>query len=206
MERWNIAQNIEKICHEGVLSELIKHYTSVYKIYFKLVDLPEDLNLNGKSIMEIGPAKISAISICQNYKQSYVIEPIIYDTGDYYTDKSNINFIREPAETCFFPNVDEVWLFNILQHVINPVKIINNCKKYSKIIRFFEPIDWEINDAHPHKFDINFYKTHFGLNNTHLYVGNSISNFHSSNCAYGVYKNVDVINSMLPDESSTLTQ
>lgn len=188
IEKWRNAQKHEKPHHEVVSFEKnLAHYKNAYQIYFSYVGL--NFDLQGKSIIEIGPAKIPALYFCSNYQSSYIIEPLIFEDAQPFLDKMpNIKFIREPAELCDFPEVDEAILFNLLQHVIDPRSIIERCKKYSKTIRFFEPINTGYDKAHIHAFSIDFFKNEFGKENVKLYKGGSGgAGFHSQDCAYGVF-------------------
>jgi hypothetical protein len=186
-ERWVQAQENEKTHHNHSFRESAMHYENAYKHYFSYVG--GSFDLQNRSILEIGPAKVPGLYFCKNYSRSYIIEPLKFEeTEENFKDKPDITFIRDPAETCDFPNVDEIWLFNVLQHVIDPNLIIERCKKHSKIIRYFEPIDTSCDIAHPHTFNIEFFENHFGKNCTTRYIAPpDVSGFHQHTCAYGVY-------------------
>jgi len=190
MDAWNVAQKAEKEYWQKSepIETMVKKFAITYDKYFKYLDIPYDLQ--NKSVIEIGPAKIAGLSYCKNYTKSYVIEPLVFDdTIKYYEDKPNIVFIREPAEKCEFPKADEAWIFNLLQHVIDPVTIINRCKQNVKIIRFFEAIDTGTNEIHPFAFSFDFFCEQFGKENVKLYRGGSGGEeFHGSDCAYGVWE------------------
>ena len=100
-----------------------------------------------------------------------------------------IVLIEQPAEEIDFNfRVNEVWLFNVLQHVINPSKIIYNCKRISKRIYFFEPINCGLSDCHLWDFNLEYFKDHFG-NCVQHYKGNKeAKNFHTHECAFGIWK------------------
>jgi 2-polyprenyl-3-methyl-5-hydroxy-6-metoxy-1,4-benzoquinol methylase len=85
--------------------------------------------------------------------------------------------------------VDEAWLFNVLEHVIDPTEIINLCKKNCKIIRFFEPDGHGGKDAaHPHCITFDYLESQFGEGCVKRYVGGTVKkNFHGANCSYGVW-------------------
>lgn len=184
-ERWELAQSKEIRHHiSDSLDISVFNYDRAYKILFNFIDLKTDLE--GKSICEIGPARIPALNSCINFSKSYIIEPTVYqETVDLMKDKE-VEFIHDKAETCDFPEVDEVWLFNVLQHVQDPDLIVERLKQKSKVIRFFEPIvDW-VNDEHPHAFTFEDYVQYFGQT-TKKYIGGSAENFHTADCVYGIY-------------------
>ncbi len=62
-----------------------------------------------------------------------------------------IIFLNHKAEDVTWKEVfDEVLLYNCLQHVDDPEKIINNLLESSKIIRVFEWVDNGISEGHIH--------------------------------------------------------
>lgn len=189
MERWNIAQEAEKKAHITTsFEDSLKHYQHGYQIYFKYLEINPDLK--NKSIIEIGPARVSSLFFCKNFSKAIVMEPTVYEENNFLYKKLNIELINKPAEEIEFPQVDEIWLMNILEHTINPNLIIDKCKKSCKVIKFFEPIDIrspeEYDPCHPHAFDINFFKMHFG-NCVKRYIGGTEPNFHTKDNAYGIY-------------------
>jgi len=189
MERWNIAQEAEKKAHITTsFEDSLKHYRHGYQIYFKYLEINPDLN--NKSIIEIGPARVSSLFFCKNFSKAIVVEPTVYEENNFLYKKLNIELINKPAEEIEFPQVDEIWLMNILEHTINPNLIIDKCKKSCKVIKFFEPIDIrspeEYDPCHPHAFDINFFKMHFG-NCVKRYIRGTEPNFHTKDNAYGIY-------------------
>lgn len=160
-------------------------YYSLYKNYFRLLELSFDLK--NQSIIEVGPAKIARLCFCTNYENSYLIEPLVFeDTLDFYRSK-NITVIHEPVETCKLPKVNQAWMFNLLQHVIDPHTVIEKLKECADVIYFFEPIDFPMDEKHIHSVNEEFFIGEFNREIVKKYIGNSIYNFHTANCAYGKY-------------------
>jgi len=183
-ERWDSAQQEEKLHHTHDSTDIaLDRWKDIYDFYFRYLDI--ELDLKNKTILEIGPARIAALLYCNNYGPSYIVEPTIYeDSEELYGDKK-ITFIREIYEDCESPKVDEIWLFNVLQHIIDPDLFVEKCKKNAKIIRFFEPINTPIEVHHPHSFSFDDYKKYFG-DSVKLYNG-STEKFHTADCVYGTY-------------------
>jgi hypothetical protein len=184
-ERWQEAQNGEILHHiNEPLDSSYAHYGDIYEKYFNYLDINKDLN--NKSIMEIGPARFAGLLYCNNYEKSYVVEPLTFEGVKPYYEGKNIEFINEIYEDCDSPIVDEIWFLNVLQHVKNPDQLIEKAKKHSKVIKFFEPIDTEINNEHPFSFSENDYKYYFG-DSVKRYIPQD-NTFHNASCVYGVYK------------------
>ncbi len=186
-ERWEEAQVGEKIYHIAEPVEMsYNHFREAYKHYFKWLDINPDLS--GKSVIEIGPGRIAALLFCDNHKLSYVLEPTEYDGIAHLYDKENLLVIKKTAEEWDFPNVDEIWLFNLLQHVQDPDLLIKKCKESAKVIRFFEPVDLPTNLEHPFTFSMDDFKGYFGDCVKEYAANQGIKGFHGAKCAYGVYK------------------
>ena len=183
-ERWAHAQTAEKPHHlyESV-NDSYKRYSFFYENYFRYLNINPDLN--NKSIIEVGPARIAGLLFCKNYSKSYIVEPIVFEETNYLYENLNIEFIRSSLEKSELPHVDEIWLLNVLQHVQDPDLFVEKCKESANTIKFFEPINTPIDDPHPHTFTIDDYKHYFGDCVQHY--KEAISAFHGAECAYGVY-------------------
>lgn len=184
-ERWLVAQDEEKLHHmHESINESINRWRNIYDFYFRYLDI--DTNLKNKTILEIGPARIAALTYCNNYGSSFIVEPTIYEDTEHLYKNNPITFIREIYEDCESPVVDEIWLFNVLQHIVDPDLFIDKCKKNAKVIKFFEPINTPIEIHHPHSFTFDDYVKYFG-DSVKLYKG-STEVFHTADCVYGIYK------------------
>jgi hypothetical protein len=189
-KKWLNAQIHERTYHPDTFNPNFDDnnsifYRSLYENYFKLLSL--NFDLKNQSILEVGPAKIACLCFCENYEKSYIVEPLIFeDTLDFYNSK-NIEMIHEPIELCVLPKVNQSWIFNLLQHVIDPHIVIEKMKECSEIIYFFEPIDYPMDEKHIHSLNEEFFVNEFDRNSVKKYIGNSIPNFHTANCVYGKY-------------------
>jgi hypothetical protein len=190
-ERWHSAQSGERREHiTEPIESSYEHYKVTYNYYFDYLEI-DSSDLKQKSICEIGCARISSLFFCNNYSTSYVIEPTYYPEADKYYEGKNIVRIYDRTEICKFPKVNEVWLFNVLDHVQDPNLIVDLCKKNADIIRFFEPINCGTNNEHPFTFSFKDYEDYFGQC-VKLYTcpgkEHPSRKFHGADCAYGVYK------------------
>lgn len=183
--RWIEAQEGEKNFH---IKESVEHsfesYKNAYGYYFKYLEIDPDLK--GKSVIEIGPGRISSLLFCENYSDSYIIEPTEYEGIEHLYSDPKLHIIKKTAEEWDFEKVDEVWLFNLLQHVQDPDLLISKCKKNSTIIRFFEPLDLPTDNEHPFTFNLNDFNEYFG-ESVKIYKSIGEPGFHGADCVYGVY-------------------
>lgn len=187
LKRWQEAQKAERECHDRFLNKdgadyVRDHYKRTYDSYFKYLDLSYDQT--EKVIIEIGCADYPALEHCEVFK-GILIEPMPSDIlTAMVSRRPSLSIIDKPVENITLPACNEIWLLNVMQHVIDPDLFIDKCKKAADVIRFFEPIDWPIEIYHPHTFDFEWYQNHFP--EAKRYEGTE-KNFHTAHCAYGVW-------------------
>lgn len=188
-QKWQRAQEKERSFHGNNTLDKLIAYEEGYAQYFKYLDTT--LNQKGKTIIEIGCADVPALHFCNGYKKGIIIEPLPSDLLNQLIKDKPITVIEKAAENVSFPKVDEIWLFNVLQHVIDPTVIIEQSKESANIIRFFEPINDGIDECHLHSFTLDYFKEHFGGVTQYYpsHVGR-VKNFHEHECAYGVWKKI----------------
>lgn len=117
-------------------------------------------NAGGRCILDIGGGPVSMLLKTVNFNRGTVIDPCDYPkwTLDRYAIHK-IDFYKIPGEE-LAENIftitgeprfvyDEIWIYNVLQHTIDPELIIASAKKHAEIIRLFEWVDEPISIGHP---------------------------------------------------------
>lgn len=155
---WNHSQQIETDwwgdCSLAYQEEVKQEvYARCMEIPVKYFDGKMAYDGGGKSILDIGCGPASLLIKTVNTKQKYALDPITYPAWveQRYKDL-NITRIRIPAEelsTPFSCDVDEVWIYNVLQHVQDPSVILQKINHIPNI-RILEWINFPTNAAHPH--------------------------------------------------------
>ena len=127
-----------------------KHF--VYAKYMELDSRDTFFDAHGKSVLDIGGGPTSMLLKCTNLLKGKVVDPITYPhwTLERYEYK-DIEVLVDCAENINETGWDEVWIYNCLQHTIDPQKIIDNAKKAASILRIVEWIDIPPHDGHPHE-------------------------------------------------------
>ena len=108
-------------------------------------------NLKGKSVLDIGGGPVSLLLKCVNFKKAVVVDPCKFP--DWILERykmHNIEFVNKPAEEIDFKDFDEVWIYNVLEHVIDPDEVLKRAKKAGKIVRIFEWTNTGMGVGHPH--------------------------------------------------------
>lgn len=108
-------------------------------------------SLKGISVLDIGGGPSSILLKCEDVLGS-VVDPCDYPQWirDRYKE-AGIAYHKETGETYEPDSIfDEVWIYNVLQHTIDPELIIKNALSCSKIVRIFEWIEEPKSIGHPH--------------------------------------------------------
>lgn len=159
MTAWQEAQKWEKEWHGNCVNSYNEETKQlVYAKYMGLemthnIKTPYTFDMKGKNILDLGGGPYSLLLKCENFSRAVVVDPIDYPQWiiDRYKIK-NICYMRLPAEEMIKNDVifDEVWIYNVLQHVYEPKKVVTNALNCGKIIRIFEWIDTGISKGHLH--------------------------------------------------------
>jgi SAM-dependent methyltransferase len=107
-------------------------------------------DLRGKSVLDIGCGPVSLLLKCINLGDAVAIDPLPYPSwvADRYFH-AGIEYDQYKGEDLALKGFDEVWIYNVLQHVEDPVAIIANAKRAGKIIRLFEWLEIGVAPGHP---------------------------------------------------------
>ena len=188
-ERWNEAQKAEREFHnDESLESAIDHYQNSYNQYFDYlnIDKIKPINSESKLILEVGCADIPSLTFCGGY-EGIIIEPMPSPFLEKLISNFPILLIKDTVENAEIPFVDEAWIFNVMQHIIDPELFISKIKHSANTIRFFEPINTDYNVCHPQSYTLEFFKDHFGDCVKHYPHNDKAVNFHEWECAYGVW-------------------
>lgn len=185
-ERWEQAQSGEVEHYDYGNEE--NYRNSSYIILRDHFHIDTEKDLKDKKILESGGGCHPALSVCSGLERAVNVEPLYDKFPEDIKEALNsanieclsIGFEDYEEESEF----DEVWFFNVLQHVRDPFLQIENAKKIANVIRVFEPIDTAINNEHPHSFSVEFFKEQFPNTEVKTYRGGSVARFHGANCAY----------------------
>lgn len=123
-------------------------------------------DLEGKNIIDIGGGPVSILLKCINGGRMVVVDPCSYPGWVYgrYA-AANIECIAIPGEDVgpHIGTFDEVWIYNVLQHVQDPKNIIENAKLIAKKLRIFEWINIPISPGHPHELKAELLNEWIGI-------------------------------------------
>lgn len=117
------------------------------------------LDLQGKSVLDIGGGPVSLLLRCRNRGQSVVLDPAVWPQWvmDRYA-AAGIRYIPVMAEAIedLGAKFDEAWIYNTLQHVQDPEKVVAVALKHGRTVRIFEWLEIATDDKHLHYLTAEF--------------------------------------------------
>lgn len=155
---WHKAQNWEASWWHTCVNTFDEELKQ--RVYAREMDLSFEpgsngsyINMGDKSILDVGGGPVSLLLKTKTLGSRKVIDPALYPqwTLERYR-LAGISFEQIPAEKMDEAGYDEVWMYNVLEHVNNPEEICKRVLAAGKMIRVFEWINTRTNLAHPQTF------------------------------------------------------
>lgn len=138
---------------------------------------PPTFDLGGRSVMDMGGGPVSLLLKCVNRGGCVVIDPGKFPAwvAARY-EHCGIMFWNGKAEELDVEGAahfDETWIYNALQHVDDPAKVIANARALTDTIRIFEWVDVPAYDGHPHELTTDFLNECLGAEGYTVHVDES---------------------------------
>jgi len=113
-------------------------------------------NARGKRIIEYGAGVVGYTVRSDNLGPSFAVEPLNMPqwVKDRY-EQHNIKFIQAPGEIVnldflgLTEKLDESWMAGVLQHVLDPIAILENMANTANLVRISEWVDLPPHEGHP---------------------------------------------------------
>lgn len=109
----------------------------------------------GRGILDIGGGPTSMLLKSINLCYGLVADPLMMSYPEWVRNRYSIRGLAvlglRGEDLIFNMPVDEVWIYNVLQHTDEPEKIIGNALRIGKRLRIFEWINIPPHDGHPHE-------------------------------------------------------
>jgi 2-polyprenyl-3-methyl-5-hydroxy-6-metoxy-1,4-benzoquinol methylase len=156
----------------------------VYARYMQLTAMDlggpgPEIDLAGYCVIDIGAGPCSLLLKCRNGQNLIVVDPCPYPqwVAERYLE-AGISYLPVKAEDFLpsAPKVDEVWIYNVLQHVEDPGAVVRGARASAKTVRMFEWLDLPPHPGHPHelrKTDLEEWLGAYG-NSGHLNEGGAV--------------------------------
>ena len=140
-----------------------------YSFYAKDRRFGNGYDLGGRSVLDVGGGPVSLLLKCRNLGPAWVVDPCRWPgwiMARY--EAAAICYLQQPAENQYLDGqlFDEVWLYNVLQHVYRPEDVARNALAHLKPggnLRVFEWIETMETPGHPHVLTAERLNVAFGV-------------------------------------------
>ncbi len=106
--------------------------------------------MSGERVLDIGGGPTSLLLMCWNVHGT-VADPFQYPAWVYKRyQTAGITLVRVKGEDLIKPGNDEVWLYNLLEHVEDPVKVVANARRAGRLVRVFDWLATKRRGPHRH--------------------------------------------------------
>jgi hypothetical protein len=147
-QEWSKAQSFEKTWW---LNTREQHASEIEKSDIVAKIMMVDKGLPNKTVIDIGAGPLSLLQRLP-VKEGTALDPIFYeDLEEIYTQKGIKRLVMRGEDLeVITERYDEAWIYNCLQHVVNPTRIIKNAMEVASIVRIFEWINIPPYEGHLH--------------------------------------------------------
>ena len=191
-ERWIQAQEAE-------LKEYWDHRPEVsfdgFSKVFMLLGVDPKVDFKDKTIVEVAAGSVPALMMVEGAKRRVAVEPLmstdLWKPQREACEAAGVEVVADAYEYVDIDasvGVDETWLFNAMEHVIDPVEQMKKAMETSQVVRMFEATNGlPPSTAHPHTITKELITSVMG-DFGEVYIGGTIKeNFHQSDCYYGTW-------------------
>jgi len=149
---WGNCLNIQA-WHEFIKQEQSGHEMCLFADY----GVNGELDMRGKSVLDIGGGPMSMTLRCFNASKLTVVDPLSWPEAVLRRYRNyGIEFVQCAGENLSEASVmlaDEVWIYNVLQHVVDPNTVLIEAQRHicpGGRLRVFEWIDIPADKCHLH--------------------------------------------------------
>lgn len=148
--RWAEAQEGERVWWRRYSrTPIVKQLHELYAAELQITETA------GRSILDVGGGpKPLAVALGLPFASLTVVDPLA--TFLHPHAMANVSYATVAAEQYAGPQVDEAWGYNVLQHVIDPERVIAVAKQHSRRVRWFDWVDTPIAPHHPHSLSADW--------------------------------------------------
>lgn len=111
-----------------------------------------EIDVEGKSICDVGGGPVSLLLKCRNLKEAVVVDPTPYPRWVRHRyEAAKVRFVQQPAQRYLTvtAHFDEIWIYNVLQHVRKPDVLLRLARDRARTVRLFDWLDTPPHPGHP---------------------------------------------------------
>jgi 2-polyprenyl-3-methyl-5-hydroxy-6-metoxy-1,4-benzoquinol methylase len=129
-------------------------------VYASLMGMPSDLNFQGKHLLDLGCGPVSLLHRAR-FASAIAVDPIDFGDEEAYAHRRIARIYGRAEDYAVDEMFDEVWLYNVLQHVENPTQVLTvakNALRPTGALRIFEWINTPPCPGHLHELRLPLFE------------------------------------------------
>ena len=155
--RWHEAQTFERGWYSHDSHPAAKRHNALVA---ELVGLTrENFDLSRSSVLDVGAGGFSLLQRV-NTRRGVAVDPLFFGELERNYADAKIERVFACAEDLtnffYFSEFDEVWLFDVVQHVMDPARAVHTASCLARRVRIFEWLHTGL-----HKLKAKFFTTRF---------------------------------------------
>lgn len=148
---WEVAQQRERDWWGTEPNPRWQEEIGKQQTYARLMGLPHDLNMGSKTILDVGCGPVSMLLRATHGGAAGVDPLLMSEETKAKFAQAGVALYHAKAEDFKPPKrFDEAWMYNCLQHVDEPNKVMGMLLQSAGSVRIFEWIDMTPDPSHPH--------------------------------------------------------
>lgn len=146
-ERWQVAQQGER--DFWTAEDRTRLCAQLNALYVRELQITPEAVM-GRAVLDLGGGPFPlGVVLAIPLSRLTVVDPL--STMFQPTDPPHVVRVTLPAEDYTGPMADEVWGYNVLQHVIDPGAVLAKARLHAtQRVRWFDWVDTPIASHHPH--------------------------------------------------------
>lgn len=154
-QAWKRAQRAEQAWWAVTGPRTLDEESKQRVIYAPRMGLAYDefrgIDLEGRSVLDVGGGPTSMLLRSYNGGRLTVVDPLPWPEWVRlrYQD-AGIDLISMRGEDQQLEGYDEVWIYNVLQHVQDPSLVVARARRSAPVLRLFEWLEVAVDEGHPH--------------------------------------------------------
>lgn len=154
MERWREAQELELRWHGDCVNTY--HEETKQLEYARGMGLPVDewdrIDLAGRTVTDLGSGPASLLLKAHGFRVAYAVDPLMDRFPEWVRlryQARGITPITALGEALSLPPMEEVWVYNVLEHAADPEQVLTNALLHAtKVVRVWEWIETQPDELH----------------------------------------------------------
>jgi hypothetical protein len=163
-DRWQRAQNAELKwwTEPGEQEQRLRDRIDDAAWYAGLLNIAA-VTVRDRHVLDIGGGPLPiAQALSLPLARLTVLDPMRYHAPAPVGVPFPTQRIYEPAEVCTLKDShEEVWGYNVLQHVIAPEAVIATAKRAAPVVRWLDWVNTPVHEIHPHTMSANWLRMQF---------------------------------------------